>query len=44
MISPRELDVGKDYIAALVPGWQAVLAPDGTSALADSWSASEPGA
>jgi hypothetical protein len=37
VICPRELDVGKDYIAALVPGWRAVLAPDGTSALADSW-------
>ena len=30
VISPRKLDTGQDYVAALVPGWQAVLAPDGT--------------
>ena len=38
IISPRRLDTGQDYVAALVPGWQAVLAPDGTSTLVDSWS------
>lgn len=37
IISPRKLGTGQDYIAALVPGWQAVLAPDGTDTLADSW-------
>jgi len=38
IISPRRLGTGQDYVAALVPGWQAVLAADGTSTLADSWS------
>ncbi len=39
VISPRKLDTGQDYVAALVPGWQAVLAPDGSSSLTDSWTA-----
>lgn len=39
VICPRKLDVGTDYTAALVPGWRAAVAPDGTSALADSWGA-----
>ncbi|HEY8718645.1 hypothetical protein [Pengzhenrongella sp.] len=37
IISPRKLDTGQDYVAALVPCWRAVLNPDGTSTLADSW-------
>lgn len=37
VICPRRLAVGTDYTAALVSGWQAVLAPDGTSTLTDSW-------
>ena len=38
IISPRKLGTGQDYVAALVPGWQAVVAADGTSTLVDSWS------
>lgn len=37
VICPRQLDSGKDYVAALVAGWQAAVLPDGTSTLSDSW-------
>jgi hypothetical protein len=39
IICPRKLATGTDYVSALVPGWQVTLAPDGTSALIDSWGA-----
>jgi len=39
VICPRALETGHDYVAVLVPGWQATVAPDGTAALADSWPA-----
>ena len=37
VICPRKLATGTDYVAVLVPGWRAILAPDGTSTLSDSW-------
>ena len=37
IISPRRLRTAQDYIAVLVPGWQAKSAADGTTSLADSW-------
>jgi hypothetical protein len=37
IICPRALTTGQEYVAALVPGWQANLAADGSSTLADSW-------
>ena len=42
IICPRQLETDQDYVAALVPGWQATLASDGTSTLADSWADSSP--
>ena len=37
IVSPRQLTVGQDYLAVLVPAWQATVAPDGSTTLADSW-------
>lgn len=37
ILSPRELALDQDYVAALVPAWQAQFNADGTSTLTDSW-------
>ena len=37
IVSPRSLVTGQNYLAVLVPAWRAVVAPDGSSSLVDSW-------
>ena len=37
IVCPRQLTVGQDYLAVLVPAWQATVAADGSTTLADSW-------
>ena len=37
VVSPRLLTTAKDYVAVLVPGWQATVAADGSTTLVDSW-------
>ena len=37
ILSPRELALDQDYVAVLVPAWQAQFNADGTSTLTDSW-------
>lgn len=42
IMSPRRLEVGQDYVVALVPAWTATFATDGTSTLADAWTGAGP--
>jgi hypothetical protein len=37
VVSPRALQPGVEYVAALVPGWRLETQADGTLSLADSW-------
>ena len=42
ILSPRELALDQDYVAVLVPAWQAQFDGDGTSTLTDSWAGAGP--
>ncbi len=37
VLSPRPLNLAQDYVAALVPGWCAKTAADGSVTVVDSW-------
>jgi len=37
IVSPRPLTTDQQYLAVLVPGWQATVSADGSTGLVDSW-------